>query len=174
MRKGQQLDLAELEALPTGSRVIDSAEDIMVKQADGTLTLETGHATLSAAALEAAWGPIRFYDVPDPEEYPYTGAVVLVFDGPPGHQSGRFLEAEDENGRSIKVGEWRNRGDGTWELRLERPTAPADHPTLPGMEPEFLTTEQAEALFPIAPSLNEPRPPAPLSASKHAGLRELD
>ena len=54
-----------------------------------------------------------------------TAAYVdVVFDGPPDHHAPRFVEVEDAAGRSIKVGEWVDRGDGTWALRL---------PTVPGL-----------------------------------------
>jgi len=42
----------------------------------------------------------------------------IVFDGPPSHESGRFIEVEDASGKGIKVGQWHDRGDGYWELRL--------------------------------------------------------
>ncbi|WP_032376702.1 hypothetical protein [Rhodococcoides fascians] len=48
----------------------------------------------------------------------------IVFDGPPCHESGRFIEVEDQTGASIKFGEWIDRGDGYWVLRI--PTLP--HP----------------------------------------------
>lgn len=44
--------------------------------------------------------------------------IDVVFDGPPGHQSGRFVEVEDHAGRSICAGEWIQRPDGYWALRL--------------------------------------------------------
>jgi hypothetical protein len=44
--------------------------------------------------------------------------IDIVFDGPPSHESGRFVEVEDEHGASIKVGYWVQRGDGYWALRL--------------------------------------------------------
>jgi hypothetical protein len=45
--------------------------------------------------------------------------IDIVFDGPPSHESGRFIEIEDSRShKSIKVGEWIDRGDGTWALRL--------------------------------------------------------
>lgn len=145
MDKGQRLELADLEDLPVGSRVTDWVQNILVKQGDGTFKHEDGCGwVVSAEALAKAYGRVRFYDVPDPEEYPSNGAVVLVFDGPPGHQSGRFIEAEDAQGRSIKAGEWRNRGDGTWELRLGRDLS---------TDGQALTARQAEALFPMAPPL---------------------
>jgi hypothetical protein len=47
--------------------------------------------------------------------------VDVVFDGPPGAQSGRFIEAEDEHGCGTRAGEWIDRGDGTWALRIQVP-----------------------------------------------------
>ena len=44
--------------------------------------------------------------------------IDIVFDGPPGHESGRFVEVEDETGRSIEFGEWMQRQDGFWVLRI--------------------------------------------------------
>lgn len=42
----------------------------------------------------------------------------IVFDGPPGPESGRFVEVEDDQGRSVRLGEWVQRSDGFWALRL--------------------------------------------------------
>lgn len=44
--------------------------------------------------------------------------IDVVFDGPPSHESGRFVEVEDMQGRSINAGEWIDRKDGFWALRL--------------------------------------------------------
>lgn len=44
--------------------------------------------------------------------------VDIVFDGPPGPESGRFVEVEDCAGNSIKFGEWIPRNDGRWALRI--------------------------------------------------------
>lgn len=52
---------------------------------------------------------------------PYSGEYFdVVFDGPPSHDSPRFVEVEDENGRSIKHGEWLQRPDGYWVLRFKK------------------------------------------------------
>ncbi len=56
-----------------------------------------------------------------------TGYIDVVFDGPPGPESGRFVEVEDDQGKSVEVGEWvqrehRLRGSTT-VLRLQ--VAPA-------------------------------------------------
>ena len=44
--------------------------------------------------------------------------VDIVFDGPPGPVAGRFVEVEDESGASISIGEWIERADGFWALRV--------------------------------------------------------
>lgn len=46
------------------------------------------------------------------------GYIDFVFDGPPGPQSGRLIEVEDSQGRSIQAGEWIQRPDGYWVLRI--------------------------------------------------------
>ena len=46
--------------------------------------------------------------------------VDIVFDGPPGPQPPRFIEVEDSAGNSIKFGEWIERDDGDWVLRIDR------------------------------------------------------
>jgi len=43
--------------------------------------------------------------------------IDVVFDGPPGPTSS-FVEVEDHRGHAIKVGEWIDRGDGMWALRI--------------------------------------------------------
>jgi hypothetical protein len=50
--------------------------------------------------------------------------IDIVFDGPPSHESGRFIEVEDEHGHSIKAGEWVHRDDGYWALRIPQTTRP--------------------------------------------------
>ncbi len=45
--------------------------------------------------------------------------IDIVFDGPPAHKSGRFVEVHDHEGKSISVGEWLEQGE-FWALRLIR------------------------------------------------------
>lgn len=44
--------------------------------------------------------------------------VDVVFDGPPAPESGRFVELESPAGTGIRFGEWIDRGDGYWALRI--------------------------------------------------------
>lgn len=48
--------------------------------------------------------------------------VDIVFDGPPSHESGRFVEVEDMSGAGVRVGEWIDRGNGYWALRIPTTT----------------------------------------------------
>jgi hypothetical protein len=59
-------------------------------------------------------------------EFPPTPACELrvVFDGPPGNESGRFVECENDLGHGVDAGEWRER-DGLWELVITE--LPARH-----------------------------------------------
>lgn len=50
-------------------------------------------------------------------------AINIVFDGPPSHESGRFVEVENDAGQSIKCGEWIERDDGLWALRIVSPNS---------------------------------------------------
>jgi hypothetical protein len=52
--------------------------------------------------------------------------IDIVFDGPPGPNPGRFVEVENESGESICAGEWIDRGDGMWALRVVRGAGAAD------------------------------------------------
>lgn len=44
--------------------------------------------------------------------------INIIFDGPPSHESGRFVEVETDDGKSINVGKWIERSDGLWALRI--------------------------------------------------------
>ena len=58
-------------------------------------------------------------------------AIHVLFDGPPDAQAGRFVEVENDNGESIKAGEWVDRGNGMWALVIEQPKFRLeDHATL--------------------------------------------
>lgn len=52
--------------------------------------------------------------------------IDIVFDGPPSAESGRFVEVENAHGQSIRAGEWIDRGDGYWALRIQTNTKKED------------------------------------------------
>uniref|UniRef100_A0A6M3L6N6 Uncharacterized protein n=1 Tax=viral metagenome TaxID=1070528 RepID=A0A6M3L6N6_9ZZZZ len=45
--------------------------------------------------------------------------INILFDGPPGPVSGRFIEVETDEGRGINAGEWIERPDGLWAMRIQ-------------------------------------------------------
>ena len=45
--------------------------------------------------------------------------INVVFDGPPSHESGRFIEVENLDGASIKAGEWVQLDSERWALQLD-------------------------------------------------------
>lgn len=47
-----------------------------------------------------------------------TELVDIVFDGPPGPKSGRFVEVENAQGQSVRIGEWVARPRDQWALRI--------------------------------------------------------
>lgn len=53
---------------------------------------------------------------------PNQTTIDIVFDGPPGPVAGRFIETETPDGKGVGLGEWIDRGDGTWALRLLVPS----------------------------------------------------
>lgn len=63
------------------------------------------------------FGPIRQIsketDVPD--------KIHIVFDGPPDRESGRFVEVETPEGKSLAVGRWEERDDNLWHLIIDLP-----------------------------------------------------
>lgn len=44
--------------------------------------------------------------------------INIIFDGPPGPKSGRFVEVETDDGKGISCGEWIEKEDGMWALRI--------------------------------------------------------
>lgn len=72
------------------------------------------HVKVQYAKLEAL---DRLHDE-DEAEKAKLEELDVVFDGPPGPEGGRFVEVENRVGRSVKAGEWIERRDGYWVLRL--------------------------------------------------------
>lgn len=80
--------------------ILDFFKDTRSKGELDTINRAIAHFT----ALDAATGEQAFIDI--------------VFDGPPEHESGRFVEVEDMAGKSIKSGKWVHREDSYWVLRI--------------------------------------------------------
>ena len=68
--------------------------------------------------------------------------IDIVFDGPPSHKSGRFVEVENAVGKSISFGTWVHRTDGCWALRIYAFTVADIRDSL-----EFLSWEDRERVF---------------------------
>jgi hypothetical protein len=45
-------------------------------------------------------------------------ALNFVFDGPPGLEMPRLVEAEDDDGRGVTVSDWKRLRDDYWTLRI--------------------------------------------------------
>lgn len=51
-------------------------------------------------------------------------SINIIFDGPPGPEGPRFVEIEDDAGKSMRVGDWAehrpegHEDDGLWRLRI--------------------------------------------------------
>lgn len=74
------------------------------------------------------------WDCPGLPAAPVGGqALNIVFDGPPGPMSGRFIEVENDAGVGVNAGEWSERPNGWWALRIpaaggqEKPTGLQDY-----------------------------------------------
>lgn len=87
-----------------------------VSQLKASWQLEHDLLTAAEAALTQSHKEIEHLKNP-------SAFLDVVFDGPPSHDSGRFVEVEDPQGKSVNAGEWIDRKDGLWALRI-----PMDRP----------------------------------------------
>lgn len=92
-----------------------------------TLVLEAADLSDAQAMLQAISAPAA------PEAY------HVVFDGFPSPDGPRFIELEDQDGRSLGIGSWRKREDGHAELVLPSAPAPTTTAKVTGYraEPDF-------------------------------------
>jgi hypothetical protein len=107
----------------------------------------SGSAIGALTAMPRSWpAAVQTPSMPAPETYLQSEDFMdIVFDGPPGHESGRFVEVEDQSGHSISVGEWRDRGDGLWALRIHRDSRPAAPDLQPLVDPQETLIRQLTA-----------------------------
>jgi hypothetical protein len=90
------------------------AEAALRGAVQAAIAANAGELATDADAIEILREALR-----DDDELSGDGSttVDVVFDGPPGPRGGRFVEVEI-NGRSVSLGEWIERPDGYWALRL--------------------------------------------------------
>ena len=67
----------------------------------------------------AVYGLSRWYIPTRLRRRATVAKICIIFDGPPSHDAGRFVEVENEAGKSIRVGNWRERDDELWSLDIE-------------------------------------------------------
>lgn len=103
---------------PTTFDRIDHLASLIAAQVDKEIGSERVFDTVKRIARAAIGdSPLRFPDeLADPIDP--ADVVDLVFDGPPGPEGPRFIEAEDRHGRSVNVGQWIDTADGQWRLRI--------------------------------------------------------
>ncbi|MDN7490536.1 hypothetical protein QZM35_22760 [Burkholderia sp. AU45274] len=105
------------EAAPAGVDALTDQQLIDMWSAGNRAILNGAGSRSAATAMRVAVGTSAA-----PLEGTGNGAAFMdiVFDGPPSYQSGRFVEVEDEQGRSFNAGQWIDRGNGLWALRIAR------------------------------------------------------
>jgi hypothetical protein len=47
-----------------------------------------------------------------------TRFLHFLFDRPPGPEAPRLIEVNDDEGKSVEAGQWEERDDGKWELKV--------------------------------------------------------
>lgn len=94
---------------------LDAAWGLIANASGGDWSKQSPEWVAAAERWRDGYSTPTMHDAP-PAPPPRT--IDVVFDGPPGHEAGRLVEVEDENGHSIKIGEWIDRRDGMWALRI--------------------------------------------------------
>ena len=117
MTTAEQWERLARDANAAAVKAMAEADRLRAELAEKALEAETYHGMSvrlndQLAALRAAGGQ----------------ALNIVFDGPPGPVSGRFIEVENDAGAGVNAGEWSERSNGWWALRIpaaggqEKPT----------------------------------------------------
>jgi hypothetical protein len=105
-------DIAAIdESPPGGARALPAELAVYFRQqrSPGAASGGCGHYSRPIAAAQPP------SDTPNPVG---KGAAFDAFTGPPDQQPPGFVEVEDTEGRSIRFGEWIERVDGHWVLRM--------------------------------------------------------
>lgn len=96
-------------------KVTDGMLDDWVAALRGGNAVQFGHP--EANGLADAIDSLR-RELAEVRDTPRGEVLDVVFDGPPGPTAGRFVEVENTSGAGVRAGEWIDRGDGMWALRL--------------------------------------------------------
>jgi hypothetical protein len=64
--------------------------------------------------------------LPREQKMDETTEIRVVFDAPPGRDMPTLVTVEDEYGRRITRGQWRERPDGYWELVFRTASGPRE------------------------------------------------
>ena len=116
-----------LQAYHDALNVVRSANfgPIPATPAEKALLAYLGERLAEARTIESKLTALDGKDVKEVhgEPEPNTKTVFVVFDGPPGPQSGRFVEVEDEKVCGLSIGEWVQRDSdkphGYWSLKFD-------------------------------------------------------
>ena len=111
------IKVSELDALRTALAATNTAKE----EAERFVLRDRDGRKVSQGAFNAMQDRYYLYGdrMQDAERQLCTARVDVVFDGPPSHESGRFVEVENSEGMSINFGEWVHRPDGYWALRFD-------------------------------------------------------
>lgn len=147
----------------SGSKARVASVPPTVACVDGTCPTGCSHLMwqCDGCSCEGGWGAARerLQELADAHVCPPPPTYIdIVFDGPPAHEGGRFVEVENERGESVKLGEWVERSDGFTALRI--PTRPQD--------PAIINLDELSKLFTQPGGLVFGRG-APVSAQGEAG-----
>jgi len=102
-------------AMMIGGTLPSSPQDVAYREW-ANLGKEIGFEPMTVKPVRGK-GERFFTAVPVEQPIPGRTRINIVFDGPPGPEAGRFVEAEDAFGKSIKCGEWLQEGD-KWVLAI--------------------------------------------------------
>lgn len=112
-------------------RVLDASQQVRYLVANGTEPRgprENANAVWESIGNELGFDHMTVKPVTGKDDKFFTAIethkpkwIDIVFDGPPSHDAGRFVEVEDASGNGMKIGEWVEREDGYWVLRLDEP-----------------------------------------------------
>lgn len=56
-----------------------------------------------------------------------NGYIDIEFERDPSQLSKRYVEEEDYQGKSVRIGEWVDKGKGLWALRIPKPATRIGH-----------------------------------------------